>query len=239
MKQNIYCTTDLHGCYDKYQKLLRKINFSDRDRLIILGDVLDRGPNPISIIKDIIKRDNVELLLGNHELFALRVLPYVNSPINEVTEDCYDEDIKERYFTWMVNGGNTTFEEYYPLGIEEQKSILKFLKELPTSIELKVGDKKFFLVHAGIENYNTDEELGFLPAENFVWYSPTNFELPFFADANRYLVFGHTPTFRISDPKAETGKIFIKNNYIGLDCGAVFNGRLGCLRLNDMEEFYV
>lgn len=243
MDQNIYAMSDPHGCFDKYQRMIDEIDLQANDKLIILGDALDRGPKPISIIRDIMQRDNVELLLGNHELFACRVLPYVDSPIDEITEDFYDEEIKQKYYTWMFNGGNTSFEEFYPLGTEERKNILAFLRELPTSMEIEINEKKFFLVHAGIENYTTDEELGFLSAENFVWSSPTNFEVPFFDDPNRYLVFGHTPTFRIPDPKAETGKIFIKNNYIGIDCGAVFDkyhgGRLGCIRLNDMKEYYI
>lgn len=93
--ERIFITSDPHGCYDKYLELIKKINLGENDRLIILGDVLDRGPKPISIIKDIMQRDNVELLMGNHELFALNVMPYVNSPIDEINEEFYDEELRK------------------------------------------------------------------------------------------------------------------------------------------------
>jgi len=238
-----YVTTDLHGCFEKYKKLLKDIELKKEDRLFILGDVIDRGPKPISIIKDIMSRDNVKLIMGNHELFALKVLLHdkVESPIDEISEDFYDEATRQHYFTWMFNGGDTTFEEFYPLPNAERKAIIDFLQELPSYMEIELKGNKYFLVHAGIENYTNDEELGLASLENFVWYSPTNFDKPFFNESNRYLVFGHTPTFRIDG--ATEGQIYMKNNYIALDCGCVFdkyhNGRLGCLRLDDMKEFYV
>lgn len=240
MKGNMYVMSDLHGCYDKYQKMLTKIEFKDEDTLIILGDVLDRGAHPVRIVKDIMQRENVYLLIGNHELFALGVLPYVNSPIDEISVDFYDKKTKRKYFIWMINGGNTTFDEFYQLNTKEQKEIISYLQELPGSIEVSVNGNKYFLVHAGVNNYTSDEELGGKTAEDFVWHSPDSFDTPLFKEENKFLVFGHTPTFRIQG--GEAGKIFKKNNYIGVDCGAVFpsyGGKLGCLRLNDMEEFYV
>ena len=35
------------------------------------------------------------------------------------------------------------------------------------------------------------------------------------------------------------GKIFMLNGHIALDCGAAYGLPLGCLRLDDMKEFYV
>ena len=47
-----YIIADIHGCYNEYINLLKKINFSDNDILYILGDVVDRGPEPIKILQD-------------------------------------------------------------------------------------------------------------------------------------------------------------------------------------------
>ena len=70
-----YVMSDLHGCYDQYIKMLKKIQFSKNDELYILGDVIDRGKEPIKILLDMAGRDNVYPILGNHELLALSVLP--------------------------------------------------------------------------------------------------------------------------------------------------------------------
>lgn len=47
----IYVMSDLHGMYSSYLKMLRKIHFCDADMLYILGDVIDRGPQPIQICR--------------------------------------------------------------------------------------------------------------------------------------------------------------------------------------------
>lgn len=234
--------SDLHGCYSQYKKMLELINFDDGDQLYILGDIVDRGPKPISIIMDILERKNITVLLGNHEMYAREVLKETNSYIDEISEEFYSKEIRNKYFIWQVNGGGSTFDEFYPLSIKEQKRVVEFLENLPYYIDVEVNGKRFSLVHAGINNYTTDENRELLDAKDFVLQSPTSFESPPFIGEDRYLVFGHTPTFRIADSKAKPGNIFIKNNYIGIDCGAVFSsygGRLGCLRLNDMKEFYI
>ena len=47
-----YVISDIHGHFDKYKEMLEKINFTDGDTLYILGDVVDRGPDGIKILQD-------------------------------------------------------------------------------------------------------------------------------------------------------------------------------------------
>ena len=65
-----YVMSDLHGNCCAYQKMLEKIELKAEDKLYILGDILDRGPNPIKIILDLMNRPNVEILAGNHCVMA-------------------------------------------------------------------------------------------------------------------------------------------------------------------------
>ncbi len=65
-----YVMSDLHGNYNAYIKMLEIIDFKNSDMLYILGDILDRGPNPIKIIIDLMKRPNVEVIAGNHCVMA-------------------------------------------------------------------------------------------------------------------------------------------------------------------------
>ena len=46
-----YVMSDLHGCYDKFIKMLEIINFNEQDELYILGDIFDRGSQPIKILE--------------------------------------------------------------------------------------------------------------------------------------------------------------------------------------------
>ena len=50
-------------------------------------------------------------------------------------------------------------------------------------------------------------------------------------------MFGHTPTNHFQN--AEPMSIWKGDNAIGIDCGCGYDhGRLACLRLDDMKEFY-
>ena len=62
-----YIVSDIHGCYEQYLALLEKIHFFEADELYVLGDVVDRGPEPIKVLQDMMKRPNVIFILGNHE----------------------------------------------------------------------------------------------------------------------------------------------------------------------------
>lgn len=46
----IYVISDLHGCYDQYKQMLKKIQLSKNDTLYILGDVIDHGNDGIKIL---------------------------------------------------------------------------------------------------------------------------------------------------------------------------------------------
>ena len=69
-----YIIADIHGCYNEYINLLKKIKFTDKDTLYILGDVVDRGPEPIKILQDMMKRKNVVRFIGNHEFMMYTIL---------------------------------------------------------------------------------------------------------------------------------------------------------------------
>ena len=63
----IYVMSDLHGCYEKYSKMLSLINLKETDTLYILGDIVDRGEGGIKILLDLMGRKNVIALRGNHD----------------------------------------------------------------------------------------------------------------------------------------------------------------------------
>ena len=77
-----YLMSDLHGQYDKYRKMLEKIRFGDRDDLYVLGDVVDRGPEPMKILRDMSLRINVFPILGNHDWTARVILSRLNTKIS-------------------------------------------------------------------------------------------------------------------------------------------------------------
>lgn len=69
-----YLMSDIHGEADRFHAMLKKIGFSKEDILIILGDVIDRGPDGIDLLLEIMDMPNVIMLLGNHEYMMLQYL---------------------------------------------------------------------------------------------------------------------------------------------------------------------
>ena len=53
-----YVCSDIHGQYDLYQQLLQKLDLQESDILYVIGDAIDRGPDSLAILKDIMSRKN-------------------------------------------------------------------------------------------------------------------------------------------------------------------------------------
>lgn len=66
----VYVMSDVHGLKDRYDRMMENIH--EEDTLYILGDVIDRGPDGIVILQDVMQRSNVKMLMGNHEYMMLQ-----------------------------------------------------------------------------------------------------------------------------------------------------------------------
>ena len=62
-----YVMSDIHGMADLFVKMLDKIRFGGEDTLYILGDMIDRGPDPAEVLDIVRSHSNIIALRGNHE----------------------------------------------------------------------------------------------------------------------------------------------------------------------------
>jgi fructose-1,6-bisphosphatase len=86
-----YVMSDLHGCYDKFIKMLSYIKFdSKQDVIYILGDVLDRGPDGIKILQYCMEKPNIFLIMGNHEEMLLDYINGVTNAADQYVTTCYE-----------------------------------------------------------------------------------------------------------------------------------------------------
>ena len=99
--------------------------------------------------------------------------------------------------------------------------------------EVEAGGRSFVLTHAAPENFAPEKPLDTYDLQDLLFGRP-NPEAVYYPD--KFLVVGHTPTRLLGGGD----KIFRRGTMIDIDCGCVFQGgRLGCLCLDTLEEFYV
>lgn len=226
----IYILSDVHGYLSRFESILEKIDLQKDDTLYILGDVIDRNPHGLIILEYIMKSDNIIMILGNHEYMMLDALFYNNYD----TDNSFSESIEAR--RWYKNGGEYTHKPWKCLHSLKQKEIFDFLLSLPINIPLEMNGQKYLLVHGKPKQeknskFQSEKEL----VKNSVWqrYLPEDK-----GPSDYTVIFGHTPTHHYA-PGRDKMSAWFGDNLIGIDCGCAYeSGRLCCLRLDDMKEFY-
>ena len=231
----IYILSDVHGQVAKYQAMLEKIRFRPADTLYVLGDAVDRGPEPMKILLDMMSRPNVIPILGNHEFMAAYCLRLL---LKEITDDTIAEldDVQWAALEeWFLNGGHTTLASFHRLSPEERLEVWDYLGGFSLYEEVSVGGKDYLLVHAGLDNFSPDKPLEDYALHELIFCRP-DYGRPYYTD--KYVVTGHTPTQVISgNPKP--GRVYRANNHIAIDCGCGYGGPLAAICLDTREEFYV
>ncbi len=217
MNNRIFAIGDIHGCFNSMKELIEdKIQLKKNDKLIFLGDYIDRGPESKKVLDYITELQNNEYdvitLLGNHEAMLI---------------DAYNDE--GSIFKWIQNGGSETLKSF---NIDALKNIepkyLNFFNKLKLYYELD----EFLFVHAG---FNDKLENPFSDNYCMVWKSKKQYFNPLLKD--RTIIHGHSPVpLRICQEQ-------IKNNnkVINIDGGCVYSnkhlGKLIAIEVNTRSLF--
>lgn len=223
-----YVISDIHGEYDLFIKLLKKIDFSFNDEMIICGDVIDKGKKSVKLLRFIESMPNFRCIVGNHEYDFLKY--YHSILMNSPTDFAEVSKKLQSYFPYDgelfdVNDAN-------------------WLDSLPYCII----EDDFICVHAGVslKTDNTLVPLSETSVETLV-YDRSFKEPSVVPRCEKCIFYGHTPTSYLSDDSAiikyarkgitpGTVKDYYK---IHLDTGAWLNGVLGCFCVDDCKDYYV
>ncbi len=213
-----YIFGDIHGCLSNLLELFGGIkrDIKDNDRLIFLGDYIDRGDYSFEVIKFLIninKSYDIVFLKGNHEEMFLK---YIQG--------------RDDSGIFLDNGGGATLRSYKKnrgeFAVPDEH--LKFFGNLKLCFEAD----DFIAVHAGFNPkvYNMERQT----EDDMLWIRET-----FYRAERRWektVIFGHTPARLLGKRR---GEVYFddKKNIIGIDTGAVYGGVLTCLRWPDRKIF--
>ena len=101
---SLYLIGDLQGCDAPLERLLQKIDFSaSRDTLYLLGDLVNRGPDSLAVLRRLSALgDTAQCLLGNHDLHLLAVSQGVRKPGRKDTvQDILAAPDREALLNWL------------------------------------------------------------------------------------------------------------------------------------------
>lgn len=119
---------DIHGCYDELMNKLSEINFDfDSDILYSVGDLVDRGPYSLKVLR-LINEKWFKAVKGNHEDMILKTI---------VNPDDFT-------YPLILNGG----EWITTLNTAEEKEVVKLIISLPVTRTVKTEKYIYGLVHA-------------------------------------------------------------------------------------------
>lgn len=101
-----YVVGDIQGCLQPLKCLLRKVSFNpDKDMLWSVGDIVNRGPRCLKTLRFLhAMRDNLVLVLGNHDLHLLAVAAGVRQPNRSDTlKKILKAPDRETLLTWLLH----------------------------------------------------------------------------------------------------------------------------------------
>lgn len=224
-----YAIGDIHGCLDKVRRLLDLLRYDPAaDRLIFLGDYIDRGPESKGVL-DLMMRLQDEnpanvFLMGNHEDNFLTYM-----------QTCMSRAGASYWLTepFLAGGGVATLRSYCPgLGDPYAERLLEHIPPAHLvfleALQLYWTNDDYIAVHAGVRPgvpLERQYENDLLRIRGPFLYSPHGL--------GKCVVFGHTPF-----PEVQRA-----DDKIGIDTGACYEGmgygRLTAFCLQTQQSFQV
>ena len=94
---------DIQGCYKELRSLLKKINYSNgKDSLWIAGDLINRGPNNVETLQFLMDQDNIQVVLGNHDLHFMGIARGLsNQHRGDTLSDLLEHPELDSFVAWL------------------------------------------------------------------------------------------------------------------------------------------
>lgn len=233
-ESRIIVISDIHGEIHLFKKLLKKVDFTEKDYLIINGDMCEKGENSAEVVHLIMSlstnNSRVHITEGNCDALVEELLDENPQIINYLLHR--NSIMKE----WLEAVGyilteTSTAQEVKAILLKQYRKEIDWLNQLPTAIETE----NFIFVHAGLEDISNWQDT---PRK-------TAITIPSFLSkkhqANKYVVVGHWPVINYStDIPSDNPIIDDKKKIIAIDGGNVVKqtGQLNALIIENKHFSY-
>lgn len=131
----LFVVGDLHGCYQAFIQMLEEVRFNfDRDMVISVGDLVDRGAESFKCL-ELVKQPWFKAIRGNHE------------------QMCLEAKIAPEMQAFHCRHGGQWL---YDLSIDLYKEVIEQCLKMPIVLEVRFKGKKYGFVHAdiGVNNWS-------------------------------------------------------------------------------------
>lgn len=184
----VWVVGDVHAHHLTMRALVERLELGDDDWVVFLGDLIDRGPNAFAVVETVMQHPNMVSVKGNHE--SMMVEHFNKSGIDASTMDVR---------LWYRNGGAETVFAYEQAHLDEHGNEdedamyarvaqhTEWMASLPSHLVLD----RWRLVHAG---YDPEHDLETQSDDDYLWIRDAFHRASQPVDAQRTVVFGHTPT---------------------------------------------
>jgi bis(5'-nucleosyl)-tetraphosphatase (symmetrical) len=258
-----YAIGDVQGCFTTLERLLRRIDFEPgRDRLWLVGDLVNRGPSSLDVLRWAKSMgQSLVVVLGNHDLHLIARAEGLREPRKRDTfDDVLEAPDRDALIEWlsgrpllhregdfmMVHAGllpDWSLEEAEALAWEAQEALRSRKRypllesyeagsESPRWDSKLAGPERLRLVVDALTRIRTVKANGELCLE--------------FAGPPQHAPEGCLPWFDLCKHPPETTVLFghwaalglyLGRNAIGLDTGCAWGRSLTALRLEDRQVF--
>ncbi|MEE2788217.1 MAG: symmetrical bis(5'-nucleosyl)-tetraphosphatase [Myxococcota bacterium] len=248
-----YIIGDLQGCWRTLRALLGAIRYDEaHDQLYCLGDLVNRGPDSLSILRWAQAR-KVHCVLGNHDLYALAIHAGVAARKSDTLDALMEAPDRDALFDWLrrqplmrIHGQYAMVHAAYAPAWHEHDA-MGWADEIhaaltgqnwhtflgasmdPASREsdprqraLAIMTRGRYFTHSGAPNFEYKGPPETAPSQLSPWYT-------FGSDTHRprTVLFGHWASL----------KHRVLDGAVSLDGGAVWGGTLAALRVEDGKVF--
>ena len=259
-----YAIGDIQGCFNSLRHLLDRISFRPQgDRLWLVGDLVNRGPDSLGVLRSIKQLGQaVRVALGNHDLFLLAVAEGI-MPLRpkDTIQDVLAAPDREELLVWLRKQPLHHREREYLMihaGVLPQWTIadtVQFARDVESA--LSGPDYRAFLQH--LFHGPTPEWTPSLKGMDRLasiarvltrirTCTPTG-EMSYFSGTPDKTPAGFSPWFSIPGRRSTDATIItghwaalglrLEPNHLALDSGCVWGRQLTALRLEDRSIFQV